>query len=61
MSKEGSVVNNKFWTMLTCNFRESLQYHIQTQNDSGQPLRAPKIYPQKWSREDFLHKFLNQG
>ena len=38
MSKEGSLVNNKFWAMFICNFRESLQYCIQTQIDSGQPL-----------------------
>ena len=24
MNKEGSVVDNKFWTMFICNFRESL-------------------------------------
>ena len=50
-SKEGSAVNNKFWTMFICNFRESLQYPIQTQNDSGQPLCAPKKYPQKNDQE----------
>ena len=33
--------------MFICNFRESLQYRIQIQNDSGQPLWAPKKYPQK--------------
>ena len=59
MSKEGSVVNNKFWTMLICNFRESLQHHIQTQNDSGQPLWAPKNYLQKMIKRGFFYKFLN--
>ena len=37
--------------MFIRNFRESLQYRIQTQNDSGQPLWAPKKYPQKNDRE----------
>ena len=45
LSKEGSVV--KFRTMFICNFRGNFQYRIQTQNDSGQPLCAPKKYPQK--------------
>ena len=53
MSREGSVVN-KFWTIFICNFRESLQYCIQTQNESGQPLWALKNYPQKMKREFFL-------
>ena len=57
MSKEGSAVNNKFRTMLTCNFRETLQYHIQTQNDSSQPLRAPKIYPQNDQERIFYINF----
>ena len=51
MSKEESVVNNKFWTMSICDFRESLQYRIQAQNDSGQPLWAPKKYPPKNNQE----------
>ena len=51
MSKEESVVNNKFWTILICNFGESLEYFIQTQNDSGEPLWAPKKYPQKNNQE----------
>ena len=38
MSKEGSLVNDTFWAMFICNFRESLQYCIQTQIDSSQPL-----------------------
>ena len=42
MSKEGSVVNNKFGAMFICNSKESLQYRIQTQIDRGQPLWAPK-------------------
>ena len=41
-----SVVN-KFCTIFICNFRESLQYCIQTQNESGQPLQALKIIPKK--------------
>ena len=28
ISKEGSVVNNKFWTMFICNYRETLKCHI---------------------------------
>ena len=54
MNKERDIVNNKFWTMLTCNFRESLQYHIQTENDSGQLLWAPKNYPQKMIKRGFF-------
>ena len=38
MSKDRSVVNNKFWTIFIRNFRENLQHRIQTQKDSGQPL-----------------------
>ena len=56
MSKEESVVNNKFWTMFICNFGESLEYFIQTQNDSGQPLWAPKKYPQKMIKRGFFLK-----
>ena len=59
MSKEVSIVNNNFWTMFICNFRESLPYRMPTQNDSGQPLWVPKKYPKKWSREDFFYKLLN--
>ena len=54
MSKEGGVVNSNFWTMFKGNFRESLQYHIQTQNDSGQLLWAPKNYPQKMIKRGFF-------
>ena len=44
-------VQNMFKTFL-------LQRHIQTQNDSGQPLWVPpKKYPQKMTKKAFFYKF----
>ena len=60
MSKEGSAVNNKSWTMFICDFRESLHFIASRPkmilfNHYGHP----KYIPKKWSREDIFYKFLN--
>ena len=60
MSKEGSVVNNKFWTMSICNFRETLN-NMTTRSKMivVNHYENPKNIPNKWSRGDFFYKFLN--
>ena len=60
MSKEGSVVNNKFWTMFICNFRA---YSIASRPKMivVSHYGHPKDVPQKMIKRGFFYGFLNQG
>ena len=46
-----------FWTMFVFNFRKNLLRLIQAQNDTGQPLWAPKKYPRKIIKRGFFLDF----